>query len=83
MALTEQVKILDDKIKSNKAQYDLDRQAAEISALSSGDLENYEYSTGADLGYKPDVVQKATFEYSPLGQVFNKGLDVNEKKKDF
>ena len=37
MTLTEQVKILDDKIKANKAQYDLDRKAAKISALSSGD----------------------------------------------
>ena len=36
MTLTEQVKILDDKIRANKAQYDLDRQAAKISVLSSG-----------------------------------------------
>ena len=41
MALTGQVKILDDKIKANKAQYDLDRQAANISALFSKDLEKY------------------------------------------
>ena len=59
MTLTEQVKILDDKIKANKAQYDLDREAAEISALSSGELQKYEYLTGEDLGYKPDVIQKA------------------------
>ena len=42
MTLTEQFKILDDKIKANKAQYDLDREAAKISALSSGELEKYE-----------------------------------------
>ena len=83
MTITEQVKILDDKIKSNKAQYDLDREAAKIIALSSGELEKYEYLTGENLGYQPDVVQKTKFEYSPLGQVFNKGLDVNEKKKVF
>ena len=35
MTLTEQVRIIDDKIRANKAQYDLDRQAAKISALSS------------------------------------------------
>ena len=58
MKLTEQVKILDDKIKTNKAQYDLDREAAKISALSSGELKKYEYLTGEDLGYKPDVTQK-------------------------
>ena len=39
MILTEQVKILDDKIKANKAQYDLDRETAKISALSSGELQ--------------------------------------------
>ena len=75
MVLTEQVKILGDKIKANKAQYDLDRKATKMSALSSGELEKYEYLTGEDLGYKPDVIQKAKFEYSPLGKVFHKELD--------
>ena len=83
MTLAEQVKILDDKIKSNKAQYDLNIQAAKISALSSGELEKYEYLAGEDLEYKPNLVEKAKFEYSPLGQVFNKGLDTKDKKKDF
>ena len=72
MTLTEQVKIPGDKIKANKAQYELDRAAAEISALSSGELETYEHLTGDDLGYKSDVIQKAKFGYSPLGKVFNK-----------
>ena len=81
MTLTEQVKILDDKIKANEAQYDLDREAAKISALSSGELEKYEYLTGEDLGYKPDVIQKAKFEHSPLGKVFNKGLNESDKKE--
>ena len=39
MTLSEQVKILDDKIKANNAQYNLDREAAKLSALSSGELE--------------------------------------------
>ena len=39
--------------------------------------------TGENLGYKPDPVQKAKFEYSPLGQVFNKELDSNEKQEGF
>ena len=81
MTINEQIKILDDKIRSNIAQYDLDRQNTKRSALSSGELDKYEYSTGEDLGYKPDVVQKAKFEYSPLGQVFNKGLNASEKKE--
>ena len=39
------------------------------------------YLTGEDLGYRPDPVQKAKFEYSPLGQVFNKGLKTDEKSE--
>ena len=64
MTINEQIKVLDNKTRSNQAQYDLDRQNAK-----------HEYLTGEDLGYKPDVVQKAKFEYSPLGRLFNKGLE--------
>ena len=80
MTINEQIKIVDDKIRSNQAQYDLDTEAAKISALSSGELDKYEYLTGEDLGYKPVVVQKTKFEYSSLGQVFNKGLEQDEKQ---
>ena len=80
MTINEQMKILDNKIRSNQAQCDLDRQNTKISALSSGELDKYEYLTGEDLGYKPDVVQKVKFEFSPLGQVFNKGLDTSKKQ---
>ena len=68
MTLTEQVKILDDKIKVNKAQYDLDRETAKISPLSSSELEKYDHLTGEDLGYKPKVLEKVKFQYSPLGE---------------
>ena len=71
--MTDELKILDDKIKANQAQYDLDREAAKISALSSGELEKYEYLTGEDLEYKPQVVERAKFEYPPSGKVFDKG----------
>ena len=83
MTVIDQLKILDNKIKANKAQYDLDREAAKIFASSSGELEKYEYLIGEDLGYKPDAIQKAKFEYSPLEKVFNKGLDEVIKKKNF
>ena len=53
MTLSDELKIRDDKIKANQAQYDLDRQAAKISALSSKELDKYEYLTGGDLEYKP------------------------------
>ena len=83
MTINEQIKILDNKISSNQAQYDLGRQNAKISALSSSELDKYEYFTGEDLEYKPDVVQKAKFEYSPLRQVFNNGFKTDKKTKKF
>ena len=44
-------------------------------------MDKYEYLTGEDLGYKPGVVEQAKFEYSPLGKIFNKGLDKEDKKE--
>ena len=81
--MTDELKIIDNKIKANQDQYDLDRGVAEISALSSKELDKYEYLTGEDLGYKPGVVEQAKFEYSPLGKVFNKGIEKEIRKKDF
>ena len=81
MTVADQIKMLDRKIKQNKAQFDLDRKAAKISALSSEDLDKYEYLTGEDLDYKPSTVEKAKFEYSPLGRVFNSGLKKEDKKE--
>ena len=65
----------------NEAQYDLDRKAVKISALSSNNLDKYEYLTGEDLGLKPSTVEQAKFEYSPLGKIFNKGLDKDDQKE--
>ena len=81
MTVTDQIKILDRKIKQNEAQYDLDREAAKISALSSNNLDKYEYLTGEDLDLKPSTVEQAKFEYSPLGKIFNKGLSEDDKKE--
>ena len=78
MTLTEQNKILDDKIKANNTQYNLDRMNAEISAYSSCDLSKYEYLTKNDLGYKPDAIEKVKFEYSLLGKVFTDGLNKSD-----
>ena len=83
MTRKEQVKILDDKIKANERQYDLDRANAEISAYSSGDLPKYEYLTKKDLKYKPDAFEQAKFEYSSLGKVFTDGLDKSNKNEGF
>ena len=78
--VTDQIKILDDKIKSKEAQYDLGREAAKISALSSKHLEKYEYLTGEDLGYKSSVLEKGKFEYSSLGLSLNKAFKKAEVK---
>ena len=83
MTVTDQIKILNRKIKQNEAQYDLDRKAAKISAFSSNKLDKHEYLTGEDLNYKPSTVEQAKFDYSPLSKFFNKGLKEEDKKKDF
>ena len=75
------IKILNKKNMQNEAQYDLDRKAAKISVLSSNNLDKYEYLTGEDLGLKPSTVEQAKFEYSPLGKLFNKGLDKDDIKE--
>ena len=81
MARKDQIEILDDNIKANERQYDLDRINAEISAYSSGDLPKYEYLTKKDLRYKPDAAEKVKFEYSPIGKVFTDGLAKEDKSK--
>ena len=76
MKLTDERKILDDKIKANQAQYDLGREAAKIFALSYKDfLEKYEYFTGE--GRRPSVLEKTKFEYSPLSAFL---ADIVKKK---
>ena len=81
MTVTDQIKILGRKIKQNEAQYDLDRKAAKISALSSGNLDKYEYLIGEDLNYKPSTVEQVKFDYSPLSKFFNRGLKEEVKKE--
>ena len=77
MTRKEQNKILDAKIESNVNQYKVDRMNAEISAFSSDDLNKYEFLTRKDLKYKPNALDKARFQFSPLGQTFSTGLDKN------
>ena len=80
MTVTDQLKIIDNKIKANQALYDLDILAAKISAYSSGQLRKYEHLTGEDLGHKLSVVEQAKFDYSPLGKVFTKGSTKEDEK---
>ena len=77
MTRKEKNKMLSDKIESNNNQYKIDRLNAEISAFSSGDLNKYEFLTRKDLNYKPNALDKARFEFSPLGKTFSMGLNKN------
>ena len=81
MTVTDQINILNRKIKQNEAQYDLDREAAKVYAFSSNNLDKYEYLTAEDLGRKPSTVEQTKFEYSSLGKIFNKGLSKDHKKR--
>ena len=77
MTITDQIKFLNIKILQNEA----DRKAAKISALSSNNLDKYEYLTGEDLSLKPSTIEQAKFQYCPLGKIFNKGLDKDDQKE--
>ena len=79
MILTDEIKVLHDKSRANQSQYDLSREAAKISALSSKNLDRYDYLTREDLGYMPKIVEKAKFEYFTLGMVLTKSK-LNKKK---
>ena len=81
MTVTNQLKIIDNKIKANQVQYDLGKLAAKTSALSSGELRKHEYLTGEDLGYRSSVLEQRKFDYSPLGNVSIKGLKEEVKKE--
>ena len=83
MTVTDQIKISDKKIMQNETQYDLERKAAKISALSSNKLDKYEYLAVENLGLKPSNIEQAKFEYSPLGEIFNRGLDKDDQKEGF
>ena len=49
--------------------------------MSSNNLDKYEYLTGEDLSLKLTTVEQLKIEYSPLGKVFNKGLNEDDKKE--
>ena len=82
MTVTDHIKIIDNKIKANQAQHNLDSLTAKISALSSRELRKYYYLTGDDLRYRPSALEQTRFDYSPLGKVFNKRLDDKDDKKE-
>ena len=67
---------INDQIRDEKLQYDINREAAEISALSSGKIDKYEYLTGEEIlsSNQQKIVEQAKFIYSPLGKTFEKQI---------
>ena len=67
---------IDDQIKDEKLQYNINREAAKISALSSGKICKYEYLTGEDIlrSNQQKIIEQAKFTYSPLGKAFEKQI---------
>ena len=63
---------IEDQIRDEKLQYDINREAGKISALSSGKIDKYEYLTGEDilLSTQQQIIEQAKLTYSPLGKAF-------------
>ena len=74
---------IDDQIRDEKLQYDINRKAAEISALSSGKIDKYEYLTGKDIlpSNQQQIIEQAKFTYSPLGKAFEKQMKTIEDQR--
>ena len=71
---------INDQIRDKKLQYDIDREAAKISALSSGKIHKYEYLTGEDIlpSNQQQIIEQARFTCSLLGSVFEKQIKTIE-----
>ena len=71
---------IEDKIKDEKIQYDINREAAKISGLSPGKIDKYEYLTGEEIlpSNQQQIIEQAKFTYSPLGKAFEKQPKTNE-----
>ena len=65
------IKTINDQIRDEKLQYDINREAAKISALSSGKIHKYEYLTDEDIlpSNQQQIIEQANFTYSPLGKL--------------
>ena len=77
---------IDDKIRGKKLQYDIKREAAKLSALSSGKVDKYEYLRGKEIlpSDQRRVIEQATLTYSSLGKAFEKQrktIEVQVKKQ--
>ena len=71
---------INDQIRDENLQYDINKEAAKISALSSGKINKYEYLTGEDIlpSNQHQIIEQARFTYSPLGKSFEKQIKTIE-----
>ena len=71
---------IEDQIKDEKLQYDINREALKISALSSGKIDKYEYLAGEEIlpSNQQQIIQQAKFTYSPLGKALEKQIKTIE-----
>ena len=71
---------IEDQIKDKKPQYDINREAAKISALSPGKIDKYEYLTGEKIlpSNQQQIIEEAKVTYSPLGKAFQKQTKIIE-----
>ena len=71
---------IEDQIKDEKLQHDINREDAKISALSSGKIDKCEYLTGEEIlpSNQQQIIQQAKFTYSPLGKAFEKQIKTIE-----
>ena len=71
---------INDQIRDEKIQYDINREVAKISALSSDKIHKYEYLTGEDIlpSNQQQIIEQAKFTYSPLGKAFEKQIKTTE-----
>ena len=74
---------IEDQIKYEKLQYDINREAAKISSLSSGKIDKFEYLTGEEiLPYnQQQIIEEAKFTYSSLGKAFQKQIKTIEDQE--
>ena len=71
---------INDQIRDEKLQYDINREAAKISALTSGKIHKYEYLTGDDIlpSNQQQIMEQTRFTYSPFGKAFEKQIKTIE-----
>ena len=71
---------IDEKIKDEKLQYSINREASKVSALSSRKIDKYEYLTGEEIlpFDQSIIIEQAKFTYSPLGKAFEKQIKTIE-----